>query len=58
MKDKLNSVKKFVEQHKVTIAVVATASTGLYLNRIALKQHNDFLKEKGLYEEFYTENEE
>lgn len=53
-----NRVKAFVQKHKVAIAVVTTATTMAVLNRMALKQHNDFLKEKGLYEEFYTPEEE
>lgn len=46
--------RNFVERHKVAIAVTGTAASCLYLNRVALKQHDDFLKEKGLYEEFYN----
>jgi hypothetical protein len=53
MRNKIRNFKKFVEKHKVAIAVVSTAGTCLYLNRIALKQHDDFLKEKDLYNEFY-----
>lgn len=49
--------KKFVAKHKVAIAVTATAGSCLYLNRVALRQHDDFLKEKGLYEEFYNPDE-
>lgn len=46
--------KKFVSKHRVSIAVVSTATACLALNRYALKEHDAFLKEKGLYEEFYT----
>lgn len=48
------TAKNFVVRHKTAITVVGTAAACLYLNRLALKQHNEFLKEKGLYEEFYT----
>lgn len=50
----LRSTKNFVEKHKVAIAVTGTAVTCLYLNRLALQQHNDFLKENGLYDAFYA----
>jgi hypothetical protein len=53
MKDKTVKVVKFVRRHKVAVAIVGTAAVCLYINRVALMQHNDFLKEKGLYEEFY-----
>lgn len=52
-------VKKqsFVGRHKVAIAVIATSACWIALNRLSLKGHNDFLKEKGLYDEFYTPEE-
>lgn len=53
MKEKIQKFKHFVEKHKVAIAVVSTAGTCLWLNRVALKQHDEFLKEKDLYNEFY-----
>jgi hypothetical protein len=43
----------FVRRHKVAIAVVGTAAFCLYLNRVALTQHNEFLKANGLYDAFY-----
>jgi hypothetical protein len=52
------SVRKFVADHKVAITVVVTSACWITVNRLALKGHNDFLKEKGLYEEFYTPEEE
>ena len=58
MKEKIQTVKKFVAKHKVALAVTGTAATCLTLNRLALKQHDDFLREKGLYEEFYLAEEE
>lgn len=51
------STKNFVYKHRVAIAVVATTAVCLKINNLALKQHNEFLKEKGLYEEFYTPEE-
>jgi hypothetical protein len=46
--------RKFVADHKVAIAVVATAAVAVAISRVALNQHNDFLKENGLYEQFYA----
>jgi hypothetical protein len=57
MRKKARAVKQFIEKHKVAIAVVSTAGSCLYLNRLALKQHDEFLKEKGLYDEFYYSEE-
>ena len=54
MKKTLATTKNFVVKHKVAIAVTGTAVFCLYLNRLALAQHNDFLKERGLFDEFYT----
>lgn len=58
LKQKLDSAKQFVDDHKVAIAVTATALVGVAVNRRALKSHDDFLKEKGLYNEFYTPEDE
>lgn len=52
------SVKKFVAEHKTAIAVTTTATVCLVLNRVALAQHDDFLKEHGLYDEYYNGTEE
>ena len=54
MIEKTKSVKKFIGAHRVALAVTATAGICLVLNRIALKDHNDFLKEHGLYDAFYN----
>lgn len=50
--------KSFVQRHKVAITVVATSACWIVINRIALKEHNDFLKENGLYEKFMQEPDE
>lgn len=55
---KLYRAKNFVQRHKVAITVVVTSTCWIAINRSALKQHNDFLKEKGLYDEFYTSTDE
>lgn len=49
--------KSFVKRHKVAIAVIASSAFWITINRLSLKQHNDFLKEKDLYDEFYTPEE-
>jgi hypothetical protein len=48
------STKKFVEDHKVGIAVICTAAVLIKVNRMALKDHDDFLKDHDLYEKFYS----
>lgn len=53
IKKAASATKKFVVDHKVAVAVVVTASAALAINRIALKEHNNFLKAEGLYDKFY-----
>lgn len=50
---KTRAVVKHVRDHRVAYAVIGTASVCLYMNRQALKEHDEFLKAKGLYNEFY-----
>lgn len=59
IKEKLDSAKNFVEQHKTKILVTTTvvSTTAAVAMRIGLKQHNDFLKEKGLHDEFYSQTD-
>lgn len=49
--------KKFVTDHKVAITIVTTTAVVLAIERIGFKQHDDFLREHGLYEEFYAQND-
>lgn len=53
--NKITSAVKFVKRNErrilYTVAIAGVASTALM--RVGLKQHNEFLKEKNLYEEFY-----
>lgn len=51
---KAHQAKEFVRRHRVIIAVTSTMACCLWLNRIALRQHDSFLAEKGLLDEFYT----
>lgn len=50
-------VKKFVQDHKVGLAVTATAIPLVALQLRTAKVHNDFLREKGLFDEFYSMDE-
>jgi hypothetical protein len=56
------SVEKFVADHKVGIAVVTTAVTTFYacaaVSRAAVGQREDFLREKGLLDEFNAQFDE
>jgi hypothetical protein len=57
---RLAPVKNFVVKHQTKILVTATvASTAAaVVMRTGIKQHNDFLKEHGLYEQFYQITQE
>jgi hypothetical protein len=48
-----NRVKKFVRQHKVAITFTATSLAWIAINQMALRQHDAFLREHGLFDEFY-----
>ncbi|QJD49768.1 hypothetical protein SEA_CLUBPENGUIN_44 [Streptomyces phage ClubPenguin] len=60
VKQKLVSAKEAVVRNKTKILATTTvvATGAAVLMRIGLHQHNDFLREKGLYEEFYTLDED
>lgn len=47
-------IRDFIEKHKTKLAVAATATLCLAIHRRSLKQHEDFMEERGLLEEFYT----
>ena len=47
------STKNFVRRHKTAVTVVATSAVWYAINRTALNQHDEFLKENGLYDAFY-----
>lgn len=55
---RFSRIKNFIDRNSTTIAVATTATLCLVANRIALKQHDEFLKEKGLYDEYYTPSDE
>jgi hypothetical protein len=58
LKQKAKATKDFVYKHRVAIAVTITAAIAVRWNFKTAKQFNDFLRERGLYDEFYTEPEE
>jgi hypothetical protein len=51
----LTNLKKHFVAHQTAYAwtTAALTTTAMVLMRVGLSQHNDFLREKGLYEEFY-----
>jgi hypothetical protein len=58
LKNKIAATKKFVEDHKVGLTVVATATPLLMLVIRNQNIFNEFLKEHDLFDEFYAMNEE
>lgn len=59
-KKKLISAKDAVVRNKTKIlgTAAAVATAAVMLQRYGLNQHDAFLKEKDLYDEFYALNEE
>lgn len=58
IKNAANRMTEFVADHKVGLTVAATTLVFVKLNKMALRDHDNFLKEHGLYEKFYTVTEE
>ncbi|HEY2455579.1 MAG TPA: hypothetical protein VGI71_23790 [Scandinavium sp.] len=60
LKQKLVSVKTHFESHKTAILATALAVTATVAvaQQAGLRQHNEFLKEKNLLDEFYALDEE
>ena len=50
----IRSTVKFVKKHRVAIAIIGTACVCMKINEMAMSEHDNFLKDKGLYDEFYT----
>ena len=59
MRTKLTQLKKTVvaNQTKIVAVTISTLAVVVVAQRAGLKQHDDFLKEKNLYDEFYTPEE-
>lgn len=55
----LTTVKKFVAKHerKILVTTTVVSTTAAVMMRTGIAQHNAFLKEHGLYEQFYNMNE-
>lgn len=53
-----NRIKRFVRKHKVAITVAVTSTIWTGITLAAQRSHNEFLKEKGLYDEYYTPRDE
>ncbi len=53
IKTAATSTKKFVNDHRVAIAVIITSITCLVMHIAVIRGLNDFLEEKGLLDEFY-----
>jgi hypothetical protein len=53
MRKHAKSAKKFVVKHKVAFAVTGTALVMLYMNHLAFRQYEEFLKEHDLYDAFF-----
>lgn len=49
------TVKNFVRKHerKILITTTVVSTTAAVLMRSGIAQHNEFLKEHGLFEQFY-----
>lgn len=60
IKQKLASAKDAVARNKTKILATTTvvATGAVVLMKIGLTQHDNFLKEKGLYDEFYAMTDE
>jgi len=56
MKNPITTTKNFVVKNKTEILICALAATTtvIVLLKIGVNQHNAFLTEKGLFDEYYT----
>jgi hypothetical protein len=54
MRNKLNSIKNHVSAHRAAYAAGATATAAGYLMYKRAQEWNEFLKEHGIYDEFYS----
>jgi hypothetical protein len=54
----LNTAKNYVADHKLDILTAAAVITVFAAMKTGLNQHDQFLKDHGLYEEFYKSDDE
>lgn len=57
MEEKFESVKKFIQRHKVAIAITTTATAFMVLQYKTAQHWNNFLIEEGLFDKYYSEEE-
>jgi hypothetical protein len=57
MREKLTILKNHVSRHRAAYAAGATATAAGYLFVKRAQEWNEFLKEHGVYDEFYTMDE-
>ena len=60
MFDKTKAFKRIVRRYKTRALVTSTviSLTVVAIQQRGIKQHNAFLKDKGLYDEYYTSDVE
>lgn len=58
MNEKIAAAKNFVNRHKVALTAATTAvvttTIGVYLQKSAIEQRDEFLKEHNLLEQYYA----
>lgn len=57
MKNLANRTKNFVSRNRNTILVAATLTTVICIQSAGIKSLNEFLTEKGLFNEYYHNGE-
>lgn len=60
IKQKLASAKAAVvrNERRILLVALATTTTVAVLEQVGIRQHNIFLKDRNLLDEFYSPNEE
>lgn len=53
-KNPMPRIKKFVSDHKVGITFVVTALVAVKINKLALKDHEDFMRDHGILDLYYN----
>jgi hypothetical protein len=51
-------MRSFVLKHRAVLVAGTVVTVGAVAHALVVKQHNDFLKENGLYDAFYADDEE
>lgn len=54
LNSKINSTVAGIRKHRAKIAVVATATTCIWLNRKRVQEMNEFLTEHNLFDTYYS----